>query len=165
MPAIKVARKQKSLKGEVSLRSHSCTPPLPCINRHVSVPYQFPRNVETCLLSAQSSAVGFEQYISYDCSTRAHAILLRHLQDSAVVAFPMHLPNIKTNVHIFAIFDGHGGKGASMLCKRNLLKELLPRLPNQQLPPESDVVAFQARFWFAMQGWECYILKMWRNSL
>ena len=68
----------------------------------------------------------------------------RVFQDTAVAALPIHLPQTELSVQIFAIFDGHGGNGASKLAKTRLVKELLPRLPSRPLPAEADTAGFQA---------------------
>jgi hypothetical protein len=65
-------------------------------------------------------------------------------QDKALVATDLEVPGVcGLKCHVFAVFDGHNGGKTAKYCKDNLLDELLPRLPMEEMPPESRKEEFQ----------------------
>ena len=62
----------------------------------------------------------------------------------ALAATPVRLPG-RDNLEfqVFAVFDGHSGDKTAKFCKKNLVKELLPRLPDTQMPSEDNKAAFE----------------------
>mmetsp|Transcript_29739 Transcript_29739/g.70894 ORF Transcript_29739/g.70894 Transcript_29739/m.70894 type:complete len:380 (+) Transcript_29739:200-1339(+) len=43
-----------------------------------------------------------------------------------------------------AVFDGHNGSSTALFCRQNFFSELMRWFPERPLPPENDVLSFQA---------------------
>ena len=126
MPQVSFSFKQRILKGEVSTtrmppaRPHTC---ICCRRRQL---YTAPGRCDR----KATDATGLS--------------LLSTIQDMALAATPVRLPG-RDNLEfqVFAVFDGHSGDKTAKFCKKHLVKEFLPRLPDTQMPSEDNKAAFE----------------------
>lgn len=151
LPRVKFSFKQKSLKGEVTTLPAGPQPlplslsrvhrlPSPnlgaCPSCRGSIcPCRFATDLPPCPPQPQDSP-GFA----------AFSLPPSLCQDMALVASPLRLPG-KTGLdfHLYAIFDGHNGDETARFCKKNVARELLPRLPAEAMPPSEDRQALEVR--------------------
>uniref|UniRef100_A0A061SDA4 PPM-type phosphatase domain-containing protein n=1 Tax=Tetraselmis sp. GSL018 TaxID=582737 RepID=A0A061SDA4_9CHLO len=68
--------------------------------------------------------------------------------EDRVVAGHLKIGNSSSlEISACAVFDGHNGSSTALYCRQHFLAELSRWFPPYSLPPETDVMAFQATFY------------------